>query len=612
MGFNLKTTLGNAKDAITQKGAALNEALYPGPNSVSGDRIGAFGGESSGLASDVATTVAKTFYSNKSQADAFTVAKGMIDPIPRSIFNRYALFNFRGFYGGLAGDISKHYQDAESYAFMGGDRSKNPSVAKIISFYDETYPRIAYTAQDFLYSKYYKKIPVNHLITLRRFPTPVTDNIFNYSIAEAGKDGLPDAANATDGTQIAGVTAVTYLGEKAGNKLEDILNFSYGLNWKPIESEMESVSSGDGGYTQQPFYKSMNGVGKATFDAFKGITPGQKFSRGLNGTDDKLGTTYANFVIGPVNVVKDSTIRDRGLKFGNDIKLNFEYELKSLNYVNPKIAMIDIISNMLTMSTNNAQFFGGGHRYYGSGGFVASQFGDISKLKSGDFSGYIGSVVSDVETGFKSVFGDGDGGFTLESLLEGGLQVGKTMLGNMLGGFLGENVGAISGTQATKAFISGEPTGDWHLTVGNPLNPIVTMGNMYCDNSVMTLGAGLGADDFPMEVKFEVDLKHGKPRDKGDIENMFNSGRGRIYAAAADEKDILNLRGSDTPLPYGAVSAGTVNIQQGSNSGAMAGGESNIKNGQLSNVKSSAETASIFTDNDAGAVTNFVDMMITS
>jgi hypothetical protein len=612
MGFNLKQALGTAKDQIGQVGADLNEAMYPNPNSVSGDRLGAFGGSSTGLASEVASETAKTFYANKTQADAFTVAKGMTDPIPRSIFNRYALFNFRGFYGGLSGDVSKNYRDAESFAFMGGDRSKNPSVAKIISFYDETYPKIGYTAQDFLYAKYYKKIPVNHLITLRRFPTPVTDNIFNYSVAEAGKDGLPDAANAVDSTQVAGVTAITYLGETAGNKLEDILNFSYGLNYKEIESEMESISSGDGGYTQQPFYKKMGGLGKATFDAMKGVTPGAKFSRGLNGTDDKLGTTYANFVLGPVNVVNKTNIRDRGLKFGNDIKLKFEYELKSLNYVNPKIAMIDIISNMLTMSTNNAQFFGGGHRYYGSGGYVASQFGDISKLKQGDFSGYIGSVVTDVETGFKSVFGDGSGGFTLESLLEGGLQVGKTMLGNMLGGFLGENVGAISGTQATKAFISAEPTGDWHLTVGNPLNPIVTMGNMYCDNSVMTLGAGLGADDFPMEVAFEIDLKHGKPRDKGDIENMFNSGRGRIYASAADEKDILNLRGSDTPLPYGAVNAGTVNIQQGSNSGAMAGGSTNVKNDQLSNAKSSGAQASIFTDNDAGAVTNFVDMMITS
>ena len=44
----------------------------------------------------------------------------------------------------------------------------------------------------------------------------------------------------------------------------------------------------------------------------------------------------------------------------------------------------------------------------------------------------------------------------------------------------------------------------------------------------------------------------------------------------------------------------------------MAGGSTNVKNDQLSNAKSSGAQASIFTDNDAGAVTNFVDMMITS
>ena len=128
-------------------------------------------------------------------------------------------------------------------------------------------------------------------------------------------------------------------------------------------------------------------------------------------TGDKLGTTYANFVIGPVNVIDATNVRDRGMKFSNDLKLNFEYELKSLSYVNPKIAMIDIISNMLTMTYNNGQFFGGGQRYYGGAGAVASQFGDINKLKQGDFSGYIGSVVTDVETGFKNVFGGGTGEF---------------------------------------------------------------------------------------------------------------------------------------------------------------------------------------------------------
>ena len=118
-------------------------------------------------------------------------------------------------------------------------------------------------------------------------------------------------------------------------------------------------------------------------------------------------------------------IRDRGLKFANDMTLTFEYELKSLSYVNPKIAMIDIMSNMLTMTTNNAQFFGGGHRYYGSAGYVASQFGDISMLRSGNFSGYMGSVVNDVETGFKGLFGDANGNFDANSVVDGLKKVGK-------------------------------------------------------------------------------------------------------------------------------------------------------------------------------------------
>jgi hypothetical protein len=594
----------NLKDTI----AGLNDALYPGPNSVNATRLGVFGGESSGFARGVEELYSNGFYGVKVDPDGFTVAKGQ-GAIPRSIFNQYALFNFKGMYGSLAGDVAADYKDSPSNSLMGGDDSRSVSVGSLVGTFSERYPKIAYTPSNFLYAKYYKKIPINHLITLRRFPTPVQDNIFETNARPASKDPDTPPGDPVDTTQTAGVTAITYMGETAGNKIDDILKFTYGLTWKEVTSEMESISSGDGGYTQQPFYSKIGGMGRATADALKGVSSGAKFRRANNETGDKLGTTYANFVIGPVNVVNKTNIRDRGINFANDITLNFEYELKSLSYVNPKIAMIDIMSNMLTMTTNNAQFFGGGHRYYGGGGYVASQFGDISKLKNGDFAGYIGSVVSDVETGFKQVFGGGTGEFNFENGLEGLLQVGKTMLGNALGGFLSDNVGAVSGTQATKAFVSAEPTGDWHITVGNPFNPIVMMGNMYCDSSIMTLGQGLGYDDFPMEVKFEVSLKHGKPRDKGDIENMFNAGKGRIYASAAGEDDILNLRGLDVKT-YGSVqNVGTVNLQN-TQSGSVTNGTSptDVNNSNVSNIKKSGSSST-----ETGEyVSNIVSMIIDS
>ena len=291
------------------------------------------------------------------------------------------------------------------------------------------------------------------------------------------------------------------------------------------------------------------------------------------------------------------------------MKLTFEYQLKSLSYVNPKIAMIDVISNMLTMTTNNAQFFGGGHRYYGSAGFVASQFGDVSMLRTGNFAGYMGSVVNDVETGFKGLFGDSNGNFDANSVVDGLKNVGKNLLGNMLGGFLGGAVGGQTGTQATKAFISGEPTGDWHLTVGNPLNPIVMMGNMICDNSTMTLGAGLGYDDFPMEVKFEVDLKHGKPRDKGDIENMFNAGQGRIYASAQNVEDVLNLAGLEVAT-YGSIpNVGTSSLQPSTNQAETGA----FTDQQISNLKSQpANESSLAQVSNAEYVSNLTQMLIDS
>ena len=168
----------------------LNSALPTGPNSNNAVPLGVFGGESVGFASDVADSVGQTFYSKRFEPDAYTVAKGMDAPVPRSIFNEYALFNFRGMYGGLTGGLPfSYFLDGPDNPLMGGEDAHNVSIAKIVEFFDTHYPKIAYKYQDFLYLKYYKQIPVNHLVTLRRFPTPVNDNIFDITLQTASGGG---------------------------------------------------------------------------------------------------------------------------------------------------------------------------------------------------------------------------------------------------------------------------------------------------------------------------------------------------------------------------------------------------------------------------------------
>ena len=71
-----------------------------------------------------------------------------------------------------------------------------------------------YDVDDFLYCKNLG-IPINHMITLRRFPYPCTDNIWDKEVQGEG-----DIAR-----------MITYFNQDI-NKLDDLLSFSYKMKWK--------------------------------------------------------------------------------------------------------------------------------------------------------------------------------------------------------------------------------------------------------------------------------------------------------------------------------------------------------------------------------------------
>ena len=49
------------------------------------------------------------------------------------------------------------------------------------------------------------------------------------------------------------------------------------------------------------------------------------------------------------------------------------------------------------------------------------------------------------------------------------------MLNNLIGGPLMKMFNTPGGGQAAQSLLTGDPTGQWHLTVGNPLNPIMVI-----------------------------------------------------------------------------------------------------------------------------------------
>jgi hypothetical protein len=83
--------------------------------------------------------------------------------------------------------------------------------------------------------------------------------------------------------------------------------------------------------------------------------------------------------------------------------------------------------------------------------------------------------------------------------------------------------------QLPLSFLTGAPIGEWHLVVGNPCNPIAMIGNLICETVDIDFSDKLGPDDFPTEITATFTLKHGRSRERGEIESMFNRGDGRLY-----------------------------------------------------------------------------------
>ena len=458
---------------------------------------------------------------------------------PYSHFNKYSLINYRGnpldsTKDGFVSDVKGN----TVYQKININDLQNPTVTQIIERTSALTDNYAYRYQysDFALAKYYGKLPNNMLITLRRFAYPASDDIVTpQALSSDGKTmekiQQPDIAR-----------AVTWLGEAPGNNMADILKFSNGFNWKDAEAAVQTLNSKQGASSGK-FGSIVEGnkILSAMANGAAGRDAVAANANKQNADYDSFSNTYPNHTFGPLNVIKNVLVREQGLKFEQEFKLKFEYELRAFEGANPKIMMLDQLANILALTYNNAPFWGGSVRYIGDGA-VAKPLGNLSKLREGDYLGFAGSIVDDMGKMFKGA-GTGLGG-AAGALMNGdiggalGALKDNKFLNNLIGGAAMDMFNTPQGGQAVASLLTGDPTGQWHVTIGNPLNPIMVVGNLCMQDCNITFEGGMGIQDFPEHMTVEITLKPGRPRDKAEIESMFNSGRGRFYVQPDDVADI--------------------------------------------------------------------------
>ena len=248
----------------------------------------------------------------------------------------------------------------------------NPNVKNIIEWANNTSAISVtgfqpYAMTDFMFCKYYGKIPNNRLITFRRYPFPIDDQI---KIRKDGKYHSP----------IPVAQAVTWFGGDTKNVLSNIGVLNWNMPFGVINA-LKGSTPNDSSQHIEGNEILVNDLLK-TVDAIPGGGEIAKLLQGLTvalagndadfqgyvGTEAKLQKyardlylsdgPYWNRIFGPVNVIHQSTQRLRGMQVGwhTDFPLNFHYQFRSFNGLSPKIVALDLISNFLNLTYNDAQF----------------------------------------------------------------------------------------------------------------------------------------------------------------------------------------------------------------------------------------------------------------
>jgi hypothetical protein len=415
-----------------------------------------------------------------------------------SIFNRYSIF----FYN----NTISNSQTPESYIDSANRIDEmlakvrlNPTARNLINWSQNgTTNAVEYAIEDFLWCKNYGQVPNNYMITLRRFPTPVEDDIFD--VLKVPNPDIGRFVGWVDGTT---------------NKWDTVgLKWTHGFNWKSdIKADVQTIDASTTGWgTDQA-----SGLRKALSVLDTNVSKSMTSNPNLVGNE--VGYKQNNAVYGPIDVINTTTVRDRGLTFEQNVTLVFEYKLKSIDGINPKIAFIDLLSNIGIVTSNRAPFWGGDVKYYGANPRRLKPLGKPEFLEKNDWGGYIGSVANNISNMFKNL-GGGGGGFSWEKFKNIASGIG----GNIMSQLAGANLDKMGrpGIMAIDSLLTGEKTGDWHLTIGNPANPIISIGNLVLESTDVEIYGALGVDDFPSDIKITCKLKPAMPRDRIDMMAMFH------------------------------------------------------------------------------------------
>lgn len=420
-------------------------------------------------------------------------------------------------------------------------------------------PKASLRPQDFAYLKDLGVYPNNRLMIARKFASPQKDNILD-------KSGQAPLA--------------TIISWKKPD--EDFLKITYGEEWGDAGADFTNVLNKVG----EEF-----GIGGGGSGAGKGFNvlplPGftETLQRDFLGRlgilkERKIknpdGSVEKEFILpsGDPNLIKQAKQRKlvnygeaaSGLYCVVLIKMEAVYEQKFISGIDPTIAYMDILNNLVQFGTQKSSNYG-----------LTDTFRKNLDEWTSNPSTLISAVITALTNSFDnlknkitevfskkekdidensvddSTLYDSNGQKkTGKELEKAKLEISKKGAQKILNTIVGK-MGQVLGDTVRKYKIeimgianalSGAPSTPWHITIGNPLRPVFCSGDMLTQRVTVDLGKDLAFNDLPSTIKVSFDLENARPWGLQEILAKFNTGYIRTVNTRKDFT-ISNAAGSE-------------------------------------------------------------------
>ena len=398
------------------------------------------------------------------------------------------------------------------------------STNSIINYtQNEDLPALKLNGSDFAYLRDLGVYPNNRLIVSRRFPSPVENDLTATPLAPISTvvSWIPDSQDSFFSFQ---TSEEWTTGSPSTDPLGDLTDIFNDIFAKGSGIDVKKEGSGVlGGLSKM---LPVGGIAEALEQEVTNYLIGTNF-------------TYDNLPQGNPNFMGEGSFRNvNSIRSEISIPIKAVYEMKFINGIDPTIAYMDILQNLLRFSSSQSVFYvaqGGGEKI--------NEF--FNKFKKGKWVEAISLIVDSIIKAVKEVvtkFGETikKTAEDLINIVSGDSSPDTDVVGaglSKLTQFIGSSALARYRIKFSEVIpkIMGSSSAPWHVTIGNPKNPFFSSGDMIVDGGKITMGNTLGFNDIPTRVEFDFTIRSARNLGIQEIFDKFNVGAGRQYQRSAIE-----------------------------------------------------------------------------